>query len=273
MPTPLEILLDPITIAVILTYFSLVLWEALRPARSLPQVKSWYFKGILSFFAFIFLSTYLPLWYGAWLPSFQLIDLSGAPVALGAVVGVLVYEFALYGWHKAMHRSDRLWKIFHQMHHSAERHDTYGAFYFSPMDMIGFTVMGTICFSIVVGLPAQSITVTLLVTNFLSAFQHANVKTPVWLGYIIERPESHAMHHARGVHAYNYSDLPVYDIIFGTFNNPKDFVNETGFYDGASARMLDMLTFKDVSNQVPGSLGTQVDRNPGNQSPSKPVTQ
>jgi sterol desaturase/sphingolipid hydroxylase (fatty acid hydroxylase superfamily) len=133
------------------------------------------------------------------------------------------------------------------MHHSAERLDTYGAFYFSPFDMVGFTMMGTICFSFIMGLSAQSTTIVLLVTNFFNVFQHANIKTPVWVGYFIQRPESHSVHHARGVHASNYSDLPIFDILFGTFKNPREYVEETGFYQGASNRLGDMLIFKDVS--------------------------
>ena len=133
------------------------------------------------------------------------------------------------------------------MHHSAERLDTYGAFYFSPFDMIGFMLLGTVCFSFIMGLPPQSITLILLVTNFFSIFQHANIKTPAWIGYIVQRPESHAVHHAKGVHAYNYSDLPLFDILFGTFRNPDKYVPETGFYKGASERMGDMLLFRDVS--------------------------
>ena len=150
-----------------------------------------------------------------------------------------------------MHNNNRLWKIFHQMHHSAERLDTYGAFYFSPFDMIGFTLLGTICFSFIAGMPPQAITIILLVTNFFSIFQHANIKTPEWLGYVVQRPESHAIHHARGIHAYNYSDLPLFDIIFGTFRNPKTYSRETGFYNGASRRIGDMLLFKDISVEEP----------------------
>jgi sterol desaturase/sphingolipid hydroxylase (fatty acid hydroxylase superfamily) len=72
-----------------------------------------------------------------------------------------------------MHKNNLLWRVFHQMHHSAERLDTYGAFFFSPFDMIGFTLLGTVCFAFIMGLPAQAITIVLLVTNFLSIFQHA----------------------------------------------------------------------------------------------------
>jgi len=84
----------------------------------------------------------------------------------------------------------------------------------------------------------------------MSFFQHANIKTPQWMGYVIQRPESHTIHHGRGVHANNYSDLPVIDMIFGTFRNPAGYEIETGFYDGASARVADMLLFQDVSEPV-----------------------
>ena len=52
-------------------------------------------------------------------------------------------------------------------------------------------------------------------------FQHWNVKTPRWLGYIIQRPESHGLHHELGVHARNYSDFPLWDMLMGTFVNPE----------------------------------------------------
>src|SRR6185436_20003257 len=90
-------------------------------------------------------------------------------------------------------------------------------------------------------------TLTMLIATFLSIFQHSNLRTPRWLGYIAQRPESHARHHARGIHAGNYSDLPIFDLAFGTFHNPADFAPETGFYDGASARVVEMLAFRDVS--------------------------
>ncbi len=36
-------------------------------------------------------------------------------------------------------------------------------------------------------------------------------------------------------------------MMFGTFRNPVGFETETGFYNGASERIIDMLLFKDVS--------------------------
>ena len=246
MPTPLEILLDPISLCILAMYLLLILWEAFFPARKLPNIPYWRIKGIVSFFFFFYLSTYLPLLYAEWLPSSQLLKLNEMNILAGGIAGILIYEFGMYVWHRAMHNSKVLWRIFHQMHHSAERLDTYGAFYFSPFDMIGWTLLNTVCFSFITGLSPQSVTVVLLVTNFFSIFQHANIKTPAWIGYFIQRPESHAVHHAKGVHAYNYSDLPLFDIVFGTFKNPPQYVNETGFYTGASSIIKDMLLFKEV---------------------------
>ena len=117
------------------------------------------------------------------------------------------------------------------------------------MDMIGFTVLTSFCFVFVMGLSPIVITIIIFSLNFLSQFQHANISTPQWLGYFIQRPEQHAVHHARGVHKYNYSDFPVYDMLFGTFKNPKEYVAPAGFYDGASGRVRDMLMFRDVSNR------------------------
>jgi hypothetical protein len=69
------------------------------------------------------------------------------------------------------------------------------------------------------------------------------------VGLYISTPGESRGASCQGVHAYNYSDLPVYDIIFGTFKNPKNYVEETGFYTGASQRIGEMLLFRDVSQQ------------------------
>jgi len=83
----------------------------------------------------------------------------------------------------------------------------------------------------------------------LTIFQHINSKTPQWASYIIQRSESHSVHHQKGVHAYNYSVLPIFDILFGTFNHPKSFSKDIGFYHGASTKIPEMLIFKDIAKE------------------------
>ena len=245
---PIDILLDPVSLIVLAIYGGLMIWEALFPGRQLPPIKNWKIRGLASFFFFFYLSTYLPMFWDTFFSQYQIFDVAFLGTYVGALIAVMVYELGVYFWHRAMHRSDRLWKMFHQMHHSAERLDSYGAFYFSPWDMIGWTLLGSICMVMVVGLTPQAATLALLTTTFLGMFQHTNIRTPQWLGYLIQRPESHTVHHAKGVHAYNYSDLPIYDILFGTFKNPSNYEYETGFYDGASKRVWEMIQGKDIAH-------------------------
>ena len=255
MPTPIEVLLDPLSLIILTIYGALMIWEALLPGRTLPNVKGWWLKGLLAFTVFFYLSTYLPLIWDRYLEPFQLIDLKNLGIVTASLIGILLYEFGVYVWHRSMHASDILWRVFHQMHHSAERVDTFGAFYFSPMDMIGWTALSSLCLTLFVGISPDAITVTILVTTFLAMFQHANIKTPRWLGYIIQRPESHSIHHAKGIHQHNYSDIPLFDILFRTFINPPSFHNELGFYPGASTRVVDMLLFKKIEADPMSALG------------------
>lgn len=250
MPTPIEILLDPVSLIIIAIYAGLMIWEAVFPARQMPAIKYWKIKGLIFFIIYFYLSSYLPMLWNTYLSEWQLLDLTGLGTVGGAIVGILIYQLGVYVWHLSMHKNSALWRVFHQMHHSAERLDTYGAFLFSPMDMIGYTVLGSLLLVLVAGFSPAASTIILLVNTFFSMFQHANVRTPAWLGYFVQRPEAHALHHARGIHAYNYSDIAIYDILFGTWKNPKNFEHENGFYEGASSRIVDMLLFKDVAEPL-----------------------
>lgn len=247
LPNPIAVLLDPLSLTILSLYVMLVLWEAIFPARQLPKVKFWKLRGLTFFTIFFFVASYLPMLTDPFLAQFQLIDLNHFGVFFGSIVGIIIYELGIYGYHVTMHKFNFLWRTFHQLHHSAERLDTFGALFHSPLDMLGFTFMGSLMLTLLVGIPPQSITVVLLIINFSAFFQHANIKTPCWIGYIIQRPESHSIHHGKGIHKYNYADIPIIDLIFGTFKNPNNYEEETGFYNGASARVLDMLSFKDVS--------------------------
>ncbi len=246
MKNLITILVDP-TAIILYMYIGLWLWENISPAKQLPKLKNWKIRGIAFFLFNFILASVLPLLVDKHLLQFQLVDISNQNIWLSAFFGVFIYQGILYAWHRAMHSSNFLWKVFHQMHHSTERLDIPSAFYTSPMDTIGFTMIGSISFVLIVGLSPHAATVALLFLTFLSLFQHSNIKTPRWIGYIIQRPESHSLHHGRGIHKYNYSDFPIFDILFGTFKNPEKFNTETGFYDGASNRIIDMLIFKDVT--------------------------
>jgi sterol desaturase/sphingolipid hydroxylase (fatty acid hydroxylase superfamily) len=89
--------------------------------------------------------------------------------------------------------------------------------------------------------------------NFFAAtgeyFYHANLHCPRWLRFLIQTPELHSIHHQYHVHAFNYGDLPLWDRLFGTYQDSTDFVERCGFEAGAEQRLGDMLLFQDVNRR------------------------
>jgi sterol desaturase/sphingolipid hydroxylase (fatty acid hydroxylase superfamily) len=61
------------------------------------------------------------------------------------------------------------------------------------------------------------------------------------------------------VHAWNYSDLPLWDMVFGTFRNPATWEGRAGFDEQASRRIGAMLLFQDVNppQRQASALGAQ----------------
>jgi len=180
----------------------------------------------------------------------SLLHLDGLGIWAGAVVGVLTYELVHYWYHRLAHRSNVLWRLGHQMHHAPESLDAWGANYLHPVDTFFFSTWVSLTFIPLLGLSADAAAVGVAFTTVNAMIQHANIRTPRWLGWFIQRPESHSVHHGR--HRSNYADLPLWDMVFGTFENPAAMEEKVGFYDGASRRVLDALLFRDVSRPRDG---------------------
>lgn len=215
--------------------------------RNFPDLRYWRVIGTASTLLYFVIATYAPFLWDAWLGSHQLFQADTLPFWAQVIIGFLLIELAIYVWHRAMHSFDPLWRLTHQMHHSAERVDIWGAYYFHPLDMVGWALLGSLCLVWIVGLtPEATLTVSILST-IPAMFQHTNIRTPHWLGYIVQRPESHSIHHERGVHAFNYGDIPLYDLIFGTFRNPRDWEGQAGFHDGSTEQVAPMLVFRKIS--------------------------
>ena len=243
--------MDAVMIGISLIFLSFLAYDTLRPARDYPKVKGWALKGVAAFVVYAAISTALPFVWDAWLGSHRLFDATPLGTLGGAVVGFFTVQVFMYAWHRCLHGNDFLWKWLHQMHHSAERIDVAGAFYFSPLDMMGWTLLGSLALVWAVGVAPEAAVLTNVVVTVLAMFTHANIRTPRWLGYFISRPEMHAIHHERGSHSGNYCDLPILDMVFGTYKNPETFDGVGGFYDGASERVMEMLLGKDVSEPTP----------------------
>jgi sterol desaturase/sphingolipid hydroxylase (fatty acid hydroxylase superfamily) len=235
--------------------------ERVFPARPLPRVKGWMLRGLISFFVSGGLNAVLPPLVITALGGRSLFHLSGLGLVAGALFAFVVTDVFSYGIHRLIHNVHFLWRWTHQAHHSAERLDVLGFSYFHPFDITISTVLATVV-PAAMGVTADAAGLAGFIGFLYAVFQHLNVRTPQWLGYIIQRPEAHSVHHARGVHAYNYGNFPLTDILLGTFRNPADFMPEAGFWDGASGKVGAMLLGRDVGQPVA----------PVRQSPEAPFT-
>ena len=223
------------------------LLELMARGRAFPEVRRWRMKGIGFALLYFAVATFAPLLWDEALGRYQLLDASALPFAAQIALGFLVLQFGVYWWHRTMHRSDTLWRTFHQMHHSAERVDIWGAFYFHPLDMLGWALLGSVALVLGVGITGEAAFIVAVMATFCSMFQHSNISTPQWLGYLVTRPESHSVHHERGIHGFNYGDIPLFDMLFGTFRNPREWKGEAGFYEGSSAETAKLLAFRKIA--------------------------
>ena len=247
-------LLEPITLALIPGF---LLLDFIIQRRHYDKDRHWRLRGGLVTLAIFFFTGQVALFWGNHLGEAHLLDLSGLG-AWGVVPGVLVYELFHYGYHRAAHEWNWLWRAGHQMHHSAESLDAFGANYLHPLDAAVFATIASLVFFPLLGLSTEAGIIAALFLTFNAMFQHANIRTPHWLGYLVQRPESHNIHHGRGIHRYNYSDLPLWDMLFGTFRNPRTLENtECGFYPGASGRLIELLIGRDVSTPATRGHGTR----------------
>ena len=215
--------------------------------RKHASTRFWRLRASLVTIATFYIAGYVAVFWGTTLGEFHVFDGSKLGTWAGAIVGILVYEFVHYWYHRFAHQWDWLWRAGHQMHHSAESLDAFGAYYMHPVDTFNFTTISSLIFFPLLGLSVEAGVIGALFLTFNAMFQHMSLKTPRWLGFLIQRPESHSVHHGKSIHRYNYSDLPLWDMVFGTFRNPQDFQAEHGFYKGASARIPEMLAFQDVT--------------------------
>jgi sterol desaturase/sphingolipid hydroxylase (fatty acid hydroxylase superfamily) len=240
-----------LVVTIAIPHLYVLLWwaEARAPARRFVAVPSWGRTGVLFFITTSVVATITPIvWSHTGLTTVRLLDLRHLGFwALPA--GLLTTSFVTYWWHRAAHRYDFLWRATHQLHHSAERVDVPGAFFSHPLEVVVKTSIALVVGEVVLGLSPGVAATSTGVLSLVSVFQHWNGHTPRWLGWWIPRPEMHVLHHEAGIHARNYGDLAIWDVLFGTHVNPTQlFVGRVGLAEGASARVLDMLTMRDVSD-------------------------
>ena len=224
--------------------------ELLCPGRPWPRVSGWWGRAILlngMQIGSVFISG---IAWDRWMPGNSLWSLGDMPMYLQVLAGYLAITFIYYWWHRFRHESNFLWRWFHQVHHSPQRIEIITSFYKHPIEIIGNSILSSFILYLLCGVNPQAAAVTVMITGLAELFYHWNVKTPYWLGFFFQRPESHCIHHELNQHRNNYSDLPIWDMMFGTFHNPKEWKSQCGFDQHREARLGAMLAGNDVNESL-----------------------
>jgi sterol desaturase/sphingolipid hydroxylase (fatty acid hydroxylase superfamily) len=173
------------------------------------------------------------------------------PPVAGGCIAYFIATFVFYWWHRWRHEFDFLWVSLHQIHHSPQRLEVITSFYKHPGEMLVNSLLGSLLVYTFLGLSMEAGAVYTFCTAIGEFFYHTNVKTPHWIGYVFQRPEMHRIHHQYNRHKNNYGDIVWWDMIFGTYENPKEWVHTCGFTQEREERLIEMLAYKDVHKKPP----------------------
>lgn len=225
----------------------MVVIERLWPGQALPTVRLWWLRIALVNLVQLGIVILAGLSWDRWLSSVSLFRLSER---IGdwpaAVVAYLVSTLVYYFWHRLRHESSLFWRLCHQLHHSPRRIEVLASFYKHPVEILLNSILSAL---VVYALLGCSVTSAALYTAFTAVaeyFYHWNLRTPRWIGWFIQRPESHRIHHQYQHHSQNYADLPLWDWMFGTLDNARQSPPRCGFDPDKEQRFGGMLAFRDV---------------------------
>ncbi|BDS06114.1 hypothetical protein NT6N_11540 [Oceaniferula spumae] len=223
------------------------------PANELPKSRHWWARVVLTNTAQAGIVVLLGFSWDVWMDHVAMSQPWALRHHVGIVpqviIGYIVITFIYYWWHRLRHNSKFFWRLCHQLHHSPRRMEVLMSFYKHPVEIsINGLLSSAITFALL-GCSVESAALVTLATGVAELFYHWNIKTPVWLGPFFQRPESHRVHHERNHHTNNYADIPLWDMLFGTYKNPRQPIEKCGFKSEKEARFADMLAFRDVHDE------------------------
>ncbi len=146
------------------------------------------------------------------------------PQSLGALVGFVFLDLAIYFQHVLFHAVPALWRL-HRVHHADLDFDVTTGTRFHPIEIflsmaIKFTVI------MALGPPAVAVLIFEVVLNAAAMFNHANVRISLTVDrvarWFIVTPDMHRIHHSVLPYETNSNfgfSLSVWDKAFGTYRS------------------------------------------------------
>ena len=159
--------------------------------------------------------------------------ITGKPLWLQVVAGLVVFEALQYSLHRCMHLSGGpitrfLWRT-HAIHHLPQQLYVVMHAVFHPFNAV-FVRLGTHLLPVwLLGYDPLAVFVFGSVIAFHGTVSHLNLDMRMgWLNYLFIGPELHRYHHSASTHeAQNYGAvLSIFDICFGTFKHQPGVMPE-----------------------------------------------
>lgn len=179
------------------------------------------------------LVVYLLAWVGKGLDHLPLAPLrdwsASLPLWVQIIAVVFFCDLGIYWGHRLQHRSRFLWR-FHKVHHTAEHLDWVAAYREHPLDNLYTRFIENLP-ALVLGFPLHLIAGLIVLRGMWGLFIHSNADVPIGpLKYVLGSPKLHHWHHdAEKGNDCNYANLmPVMDLIFGTYYEPKEMPGKYG---------------------------------------------
>jgi len=236
---------------------AMIVIERLWPGHKLPASQGWWLRVALVNAVQLGIVILAGVTWDRWMDGVSLVSLSpGLNDWAAGFIAYIVSTFVYYFWHRLRHESDFFWRLSHQLHHSPRRIELLASFYKHPVEIFLNALISSSLVYLLLGCSVQAAAIYTLFAAVAEYFYHWNVRTPRWVGWWIQRPEAHRLHHKFQHHSQNYADLPLWDWMFGTLNNPKKSPERCGFDAEREQRVVEMLAFRDV-HKTPQGLPIQ----------------
>jgi len=244
---------ETMTIFLVVLSFAavMIVIENVVTGRNWPRVKGWWWRAILLNAVQVGAVWLAGVGWNGWMVRHRPWSADHLGVLGGGLLGYFAITFIYYWWHRWRHESGFLWRWIHQVHHSPQRIEVITSFYKHPFEILINSILSSAILYFGVGLNSEAASLAVLLSGLAELVYHWNVRTPHWLGYIFQRPESHCVHHQEGVHSFNYSDLPLWDMLFGTLRNPREWDARCGFGEQGEIRLPEMLIGVDIHKTRP----------------------
>jgi Fatty acid hydroxylase superfamily len=95
----------------------------------------------------------------------------------------------------ARHHSNLLWRVCHQIHHSPAHIEVVTAFYKHPLEIAADALLISVVLYLFLGASVEGVVWYNVFAAFGEYFYHSNIRASRWIGFFLQRPEHHSIHH------------------------------------------------------------------------------